>query len=144
MAWLREGLGVQARKGLGVWGLPPQLASGPLLSLLGALSATVLYALLPLALLLVLAVPVSALLALWIHRKSREAPPEPPEPVSNNSLPPEAVHLIRNATHGNAEPGLREEGVAAKAGLPKTDISNEERAKLNRLNTSPDLQRPSL
>ncbi|KAJ6663656.1 hypothetical protein lerEdw1_009735 [Lerista edwardsae] len=82
-------------------------------------------------------------------------PPALPEPASNNSLQPDAaVLLIRNVTHSDAEPGLREEGLAAKAGLspavrppcglPKTDISNEERAKLNRLNTSPDLQRPSL
>lgn len=119
----------------------------------GAISATVLYAVLPLVLLLVLAVPISVILALWLHRKSRQTPPVAPEPVSNNILQPDAVHLIRNITHpGDAEQGLREEGVGAKtglppalrplSGLPKTDISNEERAKLNRLNTGPDLQRP--
>lgn len=133
--------------------LKPLLASLQLLSLLGAISATVLYAVLPLVLLLVLAVPISVILALWLHRKSRQTPPVAPEPVSNNSLQPDAVHLIRNITHpGDAEQGLREEGVGAKtglppalrplSGLPKTDISNEERAKLNRLNTGPDLQRP--
>lgn len=120
--------------------------------LLGSTNTILLYTVLPLALLLVLAVPVSALLALWINRKSRQTPPAPLDPAANNVLQPDAVHLIRNITHRDAESGLREPGTAVKAGLalhppcgpPKTDISNEERAKLNRLNASPALPQPPL
>ncbi|XP_062995834.1 protein jagged-1a-like [Elgaria multicarinata webbii] len=109
----------------------------------GGTSTILLSTALPLALLLFLVAPILALLALWIHRRSRQTPPGPPEPTANNSLQPAAVRLIRNITHGDAEQGLRDEGAAVKAGmrtpggLPKTDISNEERAKLNRLNTAP-------
>ncbi|XP_060113752.1 protein jagged-1b-like [Heteronotia binoei] len=120
----------------------------------GGTNVILLYTVLPLALLLVLAVPVSALLALWINRKSRETPPAPLDPAANNVLQPDAVHLIRNITHGDAESGLREPGSAVKVGLPltlrppcglpKTDISNAERAKLNRLNGSPALPQPLL
>nr|XP_056701779.1 protein jagged-1b-like [Euleptes europaea] len=120
----------------------------------GGTNMILLYTILPLALLLVLVVPVSALLALWIHRKSRQTPPVPPDPAANNSLQPDAVHLIRNLTHSDAESGSREPGMVAKMGLPlasrpprglpKTDISNEERAKLNRLNASPALPQPLL
>nr|XP_034974523.1 protein jagged-1b-like isoform X1 [Zootoca vivipara] len=120
----------------------------------GAANTTILYVLLPLAALLVLAVPTLVLLALWIHRKSQGTPPAAPEPATNNSLQPDAVHLIRNFTHGDAEQGPGEDDAAAKAGrppgtcppcgLPKTDISNEERAKLNRLNAAPALPRPLL
>ncbi|KAL8219824.1 UNVERIFIED_CONTAM: hypothetical protein K2H54_034457 [Gekko kuhli] len=120
----------------------------------GGANMILLYTMLPLALLLILAIPVLALLVLWISRKSRETPPVPLDPAANNILQPDAVHLIRNITHGDAESGLRESGMAGKAGLPlalrppcglpKTDISNEERAKLNRLNVSLALPQPSL
>ncbi|XP_054855899.1 protein jagged-1-like isoform X2 [Eublepharis macularius] len=120
----------------------------------GGTNMILLYTVLPLALLLVLVIPVSALLTLWIHRKSRQAPAVPQDPAANNSLQPDAVHLIRNITHGDAEMGPREPGTVAKAGLPpavrpscgvpKTDLSNEERAKLNRLNVPPDLPQPLL
>lgn len=133
---------------------PAGKASFILLSLPGAANTTILYVLLPLAALLVLLVPTLVLLALWIHRKSQGTPPAAPEPATNNSLQPDAVHLIRNFTHGDAEQGPGEEEATAKAGrppgtrpscgLPKTDISNEERAKLNRLNAAPALPRPLL
>lgn len=122
----------------------------PLPPLLGSPRATLLYVACPLALLLFLAVPALTLLVLCLRRRSRPMPPGPPEPAANNSLHPDAVHLIRNLTHGDLEHGLREDGVAPNMGLrpprglPKTDISNEERAKLNRLNSTPALPGPSL
>lgn len=102
--------------------------------------------------LLVLVAPISALLALWLHRKAQAAPPT--EPAANNSLLPAAVRLIQNVTYGDREQGTPRED-ASKAGLPtpfhppcglssKTDISNEERAKLNRLNAAPAVPRSLL
>ncbi|KAH0631568.1 hypothetical protein JD844_005962 [Phrynosoma platyrhinos] len=119
-----------------------------------ASSPLLLYVVLPLALLLILAALISALMALRGRHKSRETPAGPQEPAANNSLLPDAVHLIHNITHGDVEQGPREDGIVVKAGLPaggrlscgqpKTDISNEERAKLNQLNRAPALARPSL
>ncbi|XP_053124159.1 protein jagged-1-like isoform X2 [Hemicordylus capensis] len=121
----------------------------------GGAGSLLLYTALPLALLLVLVAPLLALLALRMRRRPREAPPLPAEPAANNSLQPDAVHLICNINRRDAEPGPRGGSLAAKAGqpppasyptggLPKTDISNEERAKLNRLNAARSLPRPSL
>nr|XP_020642758.1 protein delta homolog 2-like [Pogona vitticeps] len=116
----------------------------------GGATAPLLYVALPLTLLLFLAVPAVTLLALRLRHRSRQTPPGPPEPAANNSFQPDAVHLIRNINHSDLERGLGEDGVAPKTGLrpprglPKTDISNEERAKLNRLNTVPASPGPLL
>uniref|UniRef100_A0ABM5ERS4 Delta-like protein n=1 Tax=Pogona vitticeps TaxID=103695 RepID=A0ABM5ERS4_9SAUR len=116
----------------------------------GGATAPLLYVALPLTLLLFLAVPAVTLLALRLRHRSRQTPPGPPEPAANNSFQPDAVHLIRNINHSDLEQGLGEDGVAPKTGLrlprglPKTDISNEERAKLNRLNTVPASPGPLL
>ncbi|XP_063168695.1 protein jagged-1b-like [Candoia aspera] len=121
----------------------------------GESSAALLPALLPPVLLLAGAVPTLVLLLLWTHRRSLRRLPGRTETPANNSLRPDAVHLIHNITHREAECRPGEAGRTAKAGLlpagvppsagpPKVDISNQERAKLNRTNIAPVLARPPL
>ncbi|XP_062818515.1 protein jagged-1b [Anolis carolinensis] len=116
----------------------------------GGSSATLLYIVLPLALILILATLALSLMARRLRRKSREATSGLQEPATNNSLYLDAVQLIRNATSAKGEAVLSVDkagmpaGGRLSGGLPKTDISNEERAKLNQLNRGPSMPRPLL
>ncbi|XP_039181088.1 protein jagged-1-like [Crotalus tigris] len=122
----------------------------------GQTNAALFSAVLPPVLLLAGVVPVLVLLLLLcIQRRSLPRVPGATEPPANNSLRPDAIHLIRNLTQGEAERGLGAGGGPTKvAGLPdgappsasspKVDISNQERAELNRLNIGPVLARPPL
>ncbi|KAM6427946.1 protein jagged-2-like isoform 1-T1 [Liasis olivaceus] len=115
----------------------------------GESHAALLSAVLPPVLLLAGAVPISALLLLWVHRRSLQRLPGRTEPPANNSLRPDAAQLIRNIPHGEAERGPGEDDGTAKGapppvGVPKVDISNQERAKLNRLNVASVLAKPPL
>ncbi|XP_065427545.1 protein jagged-2-like [Chrysemys picta bellii] len=100
-----------------------------------AAGQTLLYALLPLVLLPLLAALLCAPLALWTRRKGRALPPQ--ELLANN-----APHLIHNATRGDHGQSLDKGGLPfpPPRGLPKTDISNLERAKLNGLNVPAGLE----
>ncbi|XP_070619781.1 protein jagged-2-like [Erythrolamprus reginae] len=102
---------------------------------------------------LLLAGGIPVVVVLLLFCRQRRFPPRVPgrtEPLANNSLRPDAVHLIRNLTHGEAERGsavavgmdkivVLPAGLPPSPGLPKVDISNQERAKLNQLNVSPPL-----
>ncbi|XP_026543852.1 protein jagged-1b-like [Notechis scutatus] len=101
-------------------------------------------------------VPVLVLLLLLClqHRFLPKVPGQT-EPPANNSLRPDAVHLIRNFNPGEAERGpSAADGMAKMAGLPtggppspglsKVDISNQERARLNQLNVGLVLAKPPL
>ncbi|XP_034648342.1 delta-like protein A [Trachemys scripta elegans] len=100
-----------------------------------AAGQTLLYALLPLVLLPLLAALLCAPLALWTRRKGRALPPQ--ELLANN-----APHLIHNATREDHGQPLDKGGLPfpPPRGLPKTDISNLERAKLNGLNVPASLE----
>lgn len=133
----RLGMGQRPRAGdsEGGWHRGPGAPCSPLSLPAEATGQTLLYALLPLALLPLLAALLCALLVLWTRRKGRALPPQ--ELLANN-----APHLIHNATRGDHGQPLDKGGLPLPLphGLPKMDISNLERAKLNGLNVPAGLE----